>query len=92
MPLHPGEVLTIKDRLAQPTSWVTSFSLPHDNLGVGERGFGQVVTQLQQLTRPIYQHVIGTFNACSRGPTHRPLIDTSGGYNLGGVGFPHHTP
>jgi hypothetical protein len=52
-PLHLGEVLATEDRLAQSSSWVPSFPLPHDNLGVGERGFGQVVTQLHQLTRPI---------------------------------------
>jgi hypothetical protein len=46
MHLHPEEVLAIKDRLAQPLPWVTSFFLPHDSLGVGERGFRQVVTQL----------------------------------------------
>jgi hypothetical protein len=34
-------------------SWVTSFPQPHDSLGVGERGFDQVVAQLPQLTRPI---------------------------------------
>jgi hypothetical protein len=50
MPLHTGEVLAIEDRLAQPSSWVTLFPLPHDSLGVGERGFGQVVTQLHQFT------------------------------------------
>jgi hypothetical protein len=38
------------------------------------------------------QYVITTFNICSRGPIHRSLIDTSGGYNLGGAGFPQHTP
>jgi hypothetical protein len=36
--------------------------------------------------------VIGTFNTCLRGPTHRSLTDTSGGYNLRGAGFAHHTP
>jgi hypothetical protein len=46
MPLHPEEVLATEDRLTQPSSWVTSFPLPHDSLGVGERGFSQVVTQL----------------------------------------------
>jgi hypothetical protein len=30
-----------------------------------------------------YQHAIGMFNTCSRGPTHRSLTDTGGGYNLG---------
>jgi hypothetical protein len=53
MPLHPGEVLATEDRLAQPLSWVTSFPLPHDSLGVGERDFGQVITQLHSLTGPI---------------------------------------
>jgi hypothetical protein len=38
-----------------------------------------------------HQHDIGTFNTCSRGPTHRSLIDTSGGYSLEGTGFPHTT-
>jgi hypothetical protein len=50
MPLHSGEVLATEDRLAQTLSWVTSFPLPHDSLWVGERDFGQVVTQLHQLT------------------------------------------
>jgi hypothetical protein len=44
MPLYPGEVFVTEDRLAQLSSWVTSFPLPHDSLGVGERGFGHVVT------------------------------------------------
>jgi hypothetical protein len=48
--LHPEEVLINENRLARPSPWVTLFFLPHDNLGVGERGFGQVVTQLHQLT------------------------------------------
>jgi hypothetical protein len=46
MPLHPGEVLVIEDGLGRPSSWVTTFPLPHDNLGVRERDFGQVVSQL----------------------------------------------
>jgi hypothetical protein len=59
MPLHLGEVLATEDKLAQPSSWVTSFPLPHDSLGVGERGFSQAVTQLHQL--------IGTITpACDR--------------------------
>jgi hypothetical protein len=52
-PLHPEEVLANKDRLARPSPWVTSFFHPHDNLGVWERDFGQVVTQVHQLTGPI---------------------------------------
>jgi hypothetical protein len=50
MHLHPKEVLTVKDRLTRSSHLVTSFFLPHDCLGVGERDFGQVVTQLHQLT------------------------------------------
>jgi hypothetical protein len=50
-----------------------------------------VVTQLHQLTGPIYQHAIDTFNACMWGPTHWSLTDTDGGYNLGDAGFPPHT-
>jgi hypothetical protein len=51
-PLHP-EALTTKDRLAHPSSWVTSFLLPCDSPRVGERGFNLMVTQLHQLTGPI---------------------------------------
>jgi hypothetical protein len=92
MPLHPEEVLVIKDKLTRPSSWVTSFFLPHNSLRVWEKDFGQVVTQLHQFTRPIYQHAIGTFNTCSRGPSHRSLTDTGGGYNLRGASFSHTTP
>jgi hypothetical protein len=53
MPLHPGEVLATEHRLAQLLSWVISFPLPHDSLGVGERCFIQVVKMLHQLTGPI---------------------------------------
>jgi hypothetical protein len=49
-PIHPKEVLTTKDRLTHPSSWVTSFFLPCDSPRVGERGFSQIVTQLLQLT------------------------------------------
>jgi hypothetical protein len=55
-----------KDRLSRLSPWVTSFFLPHGSLGVGERRFGQMVTQLYRLTRPIYQHAIGTFNILAR--------------------------
>jgi hypothetical protein len=79
--LTPERNLGDQGRLTQPSSWITSFSLPRDGLRGGERGFDQVITQLHQLTRPIYQHAIGTFNTCSWGPTHRSLTDTGGGYN-----------
>jgi hypothetical protein len=52
-PLHPEELLTTKDRLAQPSSRVASFFLPCDSPGVGERDFGPMVTQLLKLTGPI---------------------------------------
>jgi hypothetical protein len=44
------------------------------------------------LLSPCHQHVISTSKTCSRGPTHRSLIDQCRGYNLGGAGLPHHTP
>jgi hypothetical protein len=42
--LHLEEDLATKNRLARPMPWATSFILCHDSLGVGERGFSQVVT------------------------------------------------
>jgi hypothetical protein len=83
--------LATKDRLVRSSSWSTSFFLFHDSPGVGERGFDQVVTQLHQLTRPIYQQSIGMFNDYSREPTHWSLTDTDRGYNLGGADLPQHT-
>jgi hypothetical protein len=44
------------------------------------------------LLGPQFQHVISTFNTCSWELTHRSLTNTGGGYNLGGVGFSHHSP
>jgi hypothetical protein len=75
------EILATADRLTQPLPRVTSSFLPHDHLSIGERCFGQVVTQLHRLTRCVYQHAIGIFNTCSQGPTHRSLTDTGGSYN-----------
>jgi hypothetical protein len=45
--------------------------------------------RLLGLPDPYHRHAIGTLNTCSRGPTERSLIDTGGGYNLGGAGLPH---
>jgi hypothetical protein len=53
MPIHLKEVLTTKDRLSQPSSWVASLFLPFDNPEVGERCFDPMVTQLPQLTGTI---------------------------------------
>jgi hypothetical protein len=52
-PLQPKEVLTTKDRLAQPSSWVATFLLSCDSPRVGERSFGPMITQLAQLTESI---------------------------------------
>jgi hypothetical protein len=92
-PLHPKEVLAIKDRLTHASSWVASFLLPCDSPRVGERSFDPIVTQLPQLPVSYHQYAIGIFNTCSQGPTHRSLTDTDGGYNLRGVGLLHtHSP
>jgi hypothetical protein len=48
--------------------------------------------RLLGLLDPYHQYTIGTFNTCSREPTHWSLTDTSGGYNFGGAGFPRTTP
>jgi hypothetical protein len=47
--------------------------------------------RLLSLPGTYHRHTIGTFNTCSQGPSHRSLIDTGEGYNLGGVGFSHTT-
>jgi hypothetical protein len=51
-----------------------------------------LVTSYVSLLGPYLQHVISTFNTCSRGSTHRSLTNTCGSYNFGGDGLPHHTP
>jgi hypothetical protein len=89
MPLHPEEVLATKDKLARPSSWVASFLLPCDSSGVGERGFGTMVTQLHQLTGPISPARDRYVQYLLTGPTEWSLIDTGGGYNLEGAGLPH---
>jgi hypothetical protein len=88
----PGEAFATKDRLAWPSSWVTSFPLPHDSLGVGDRGFGQVVTQVHQLTEPItptcdryVQYLLVRSNPSVLNRHRR-------GYSLEGAGFPHTIP
>jgi hypothetical protein len=91
-PLHPEEILVPSDRPARTSSWITSFFLSCVRLGAGERRFDQVVTKLLGLLDPYHQHTISTFNTCSWVPTHQFLIDTDGGYNLGGVSFSHHSP
>jgi hypothetical protein len=50
---RPGGNLGDRRQTGPTVVLVTSFPLPHDTLGVGERGFGQVVTQLHQFIGPI---------------------------------------
>jgi hypothetical protein len=47
-----------------------------------------VDNKLLGLPGTYHQHAIGTFNTCSRGPTHQYLTDTGGGYNLVGASLP----
>jgi hypothetical protein len=82
------------DFTSQP-SWVAqgthlSFS---PNTAIEAVGLSQASFdgRLLGLLDPYHQHAIGTFNTCSRGPTHRSLTDKGRGYNLGGAGLPHHT-
>jgi hypothetical protein len=70
---------------------VPSFS-PESTNKAGGVSQAPVGDQLLGLPDPYHRHTIGTFNTCSRGPTHRSLTDTGGGYNFGGVGLPHITP
>jgi hypothetical protein len=46
--------------------------LPHDSIGVGERGFSQVVTQLHQLTGPILLACEGYHTETSEWTQHSP--------------------
>jgi hypothetical protein len=70
--------------------FVHNFSLTTVNEAVGKRKI-YVDNQLLDLPGPYHRYVIGTFNTCPRGPTHRSLTDTGGGYNLEGVGFSYTT-
>jgi hypothetical protein len=70
---------------------VPSFSPKSTNEAV-DLSQASVADKLLGLLGPYHQYAIDTFNTCSRGPTHRSLTDTDGGYNLGGTGFPHTTP
>jgi hypothetical protein len=66
---------------------VTRF-LSQDNNWSSNKSQTSVNNKLHQFTGPITPATIGTFNTCSRGPTHRSLTDTGGGYNLGGASLP----
>jgi hypothetical protein len=67
--------------------------LSHNSQRVMEKSQAPVDNRLLGLPGPYHRYAIGTFNTCSRGTTERSLIDTGGGYNLGGTGLPHtHSP
>jgi hypothetical protein len=67
-------------------------SLPSQPMKQSGQSQVSINDKLLGLLGPYHQHEIGTFNTCSRGPTHQSLTDTGGGYNLGGASFPHTTP
>jgi hypothetical protein len=66
--------------------WVHTQLLSHNSQRAVGKSQAPVDNQLLGLLGPYHRHAIGTFNTCSRGPTEWSLIDTGGGYNLGGVG------
>jgi hypothetical protein len=67
-------------------------SLPSQPMKQWGQSQASIESRLLGLLDPYHQHVTGTFNTCSQGPTHRSLTDIGGDYNRGGVGFPHTTP
>jgi hypothetical protein len=67
-------------------------SLPQQQLKQWRKVKHLLATSYISLLVTYHLHVISTFNTCSWGPTHRSLTDTGQGYNLGGLGYPHHTP
>jgi hypothetical protein len=67
--------------------------LSHSSQRVVGKSQAPVDNRLLGLPDPYHRYAIDTFNICSRGPTERSLIDTGGGYNLGGASLPHtHSP
>jgi hypothetical protein len=73
--------------------WVRTHLFSHNSQRLVEKSQATVNNRLLDLPGPYHRHAIGTFNTCLRGPIERSLIDTDGGYNLGGGGLPHtHSP
>jgi hypothetical protein len=77
-------------RLTDP--WVHTQFLSQANQWSSGESQTSINSRLLGLLGPYHRHAIGTFNTCSRGPTHRSLTDTDGGYNLGGAAFHVPTP
>jgi hypothetical protein len=89
----PQEGLLTQSTARQLTDpWVRTQLLSHNNQWSIWQKSSFCWRSATTLAGPIYQHAIGTFNTCSRGPTHQYLTDIDGGYNLGNASFPHHTP
>jgi hypothetical protein len=63
-------------------------SSPEPANEVVEKAKTYINSMLLGLPSPYHWHKIGTFNTCSWGTTGRSLIDTAGGYNLGGADLP----
>jgi hypothetical protein len=93
-PLHPRRRLPTQStarRLSDPR--VRTQLLSHNSQRTVGKSQAPVDNRLLGLSCPYHRHAIGTFNTCSRGPTERSLIDTGGGYKLGGAGLSHiHSP
>jgi hypothetical protein len=77
-----------------PADWSVGpylISLPSQPMKQWGQSQPSIDGRLLGLSGSYHQHAIGTFNTYSRGPIYRSLNDTSGGYNLEGVGFIHTT-
>jgi hypothetical protein len=78
--------------LADRSTGLYLVSLPSQPFKQWGQSQPSAIDQLLGLSGPYHGHATGTFNTCSRGPTHRSLNDTGGGYSLEGTSFPHATP
>jgi hypothetical protein len=90
--LRKGAPDTIHSTPADRSAGPYPVSLPSQPMKQWEQSQASIDGRLLGLLASYHQHAIGMFNTCSRGPTHRSLIDTGEGYNLGGAGLPHTTP
>jgi hypothetical protein len=89
-PLHPRRRApdTIHSTTVVRSTGSYLASLPQQPKSSGEKST-PVDNWLLGLPGPYHRYAMGTFNTCLRGPTERSLIDTGGGYNLGGAGLSH---
>jgi hypothetical protein len=72
--------------------WVRTQLLSHNSQRAVGKSQAPVDHRLLGLPGPYHRHAISAFNTCSWGPTEQSLMNTGGGYNLGGVGFPTSCP